>query len=107
MATILSPASLASQGQISGIGLAQKKPMAFLAIFFNHSGLMVSGPDLESEIQTSAPYQSFGDTAGYLVRIGAFGQVPFIGIFLLFFFNIFSLGCLKYRCYPPGSYSPV
>src|SRR5512142_97041 len=55
VATTFIPASLASQGQISGIGLAQKKPMAFLFIFFSHSGLIVSGPDFDNEIQTSAP----------------------------------------------------
>src|SRR5512139_3616159 len=44
---ILAPASLASHGQISGIGLAQMKHTEFLAITFTCSGVITPGPDLE------------------------------------------------------------
>ncbi len=53
VATMRAPASLASQGQISGTGLAQANTMASLAMPAIHSGLMM--PPAEKAAQTSAP----------------------------------------------------
>jgi len=55
VATILAPASFASHGQISGIGLASAKTMASLAIVLIHSGFITPGPEEETLIKTSAP----------------------------------------------------
>src|SRR4030043_1528225 len=55
---IRAPASLASQGQISGIGLAQAKIIASLAIPLTHSGKITPGPDFDNEMQTSAPFRA-------------------------------------------------
>ncbi len=52
---ILAPASLASQGQISGMGLAQAKTIASSAMPATHSGLIVPGPGLDAATHTSAP----------------------------------------------------
>src|SRR5208337_1831024 len=53
VATTRAPASFASQGQISGIGLAHAKIMESSAIDATHSFLIVSGPGLERAMQTS------------------------------------------------------
>ncbi len=58
--TMRAPASLASQGQISGTGLAQAKTMASLAMRLIHSGLITPGPGLEAATQTSAPSRASG-----------------------------------------------
>ncbi len=49
------PAAFASQGQISGTGLAQAKTTARGAIWLTQSGLITSGPGREKATHTSAP----------------------------------------------------
>ena len=48
VATIRAPASSASQGQISGIGFAHAKTMAWFAMVFIHSFFIVFGPGFEA-----------------------------------------------------------
>ena len=53
--TILTPASFASHGQISGIGFAMMNAIASLFIVESHSLSIVPGPGLEAAISTSLP----------------------------------------------------
>src|SRR5512147_1343036 len=60
VATTAAPASSASQGQISGTGLAQAKTIESLTIALIHSGRITPGPDLDRAITTSAFFIASG-----------------------------------------------
>ncbi len=55
VATIRAPASVASQGQISGTGFAQAKTTGSRSMDWTHAGSIVPGPGRENARQTSAP----------------------------------------------------
>src|SRR3989475_13110834 len=56
VATILAPASFASQGQISGMGFAQAKIIESFAIADTISLGITPGPGVDIAIKTSAPF---------------------------------------------------
>ena len=58
VATTRAPASSASHGQISGIGLAQAKTMESFAMVFIHSFFMVPGPGFEAATTASTPLKA-------------------------------------------------
>ncbi len=58
VAMILAPPSSASQGHISGIGLAVANTMASSAIPETHSFLMTPGPGREAATRMSAPFMA-------------------------------------------------
>ncbi|HCC49171.1 MAG TPA: hypothetical protein DEQ38_13800 [Elusimicrobia bacterium] len=60
VATTRAPASLASQGHISGMGLAVRKQMASLFMVATHSFFITSGPGVEAALSTSAPLSASG-----------------------------------------------
>ena len=60
VATTAAPAPLASQGQISGTGLAHAKTMGSLPIFSTHSGNKISGPGRDKAMTTSASFIASG-----------------------------------------------
>ena len=57
--TILAPASLASHGHISGIGLAQAKIIELLAIVATQSFFIVSGPGFDAATTASTPLKAW------------------------------------------------
>ncbi len=106
VATTLAPASFASHGQISGIGLAQAKTIASLAMPFTHSGRITPGPDLDSEIQTSAPSRASVMPPALFSGLVFLAQVPLVGVFLFLFLQVSpttmedALAVHDYACSP-------
>jgi len=80
--TILAPASLASQGQISGMGLAQAKTMASSAMEATTRGHGAGTRPRESNEHIGSPEGLFG-AAGNPLPVGLEADGPFFRVALL------------------------
>ena len=78
VATTTAPASMASHGQISGIGLAQANRMASFAMPCTHSGRMVPGPGLLIPMVTSAPRHGISNITHTAFRIRTLAEPPLV-----------------------------